>query len=96
MKEESHQFFWKITPYKQRREQRFEKMQIQNYYENETNKSEQQNEHIIIVPGTQHVPKKVKENVCNFARVIFFLHCQGATNESQLKEELITHPGVFA
>ena len=62
--------FWKIRPYKQRREEIFEKLEIQNYDENETNKSDQQNEHII-VPDTEDVPNTVKENVNNFVSVNF-------------------------
>ena len=62
--------FWKIRPYKQRREEIFEKLEIQNYDENETNKSDQQNEHII-VPDTEDVPNTVKENVSNFVSVNF-------------------------
>lgn len=64
--------FWKIRPYKQRREEIFEKLEIQNYDENETNKSDQQNEHII-VPDTEDVPNTVKENVSNFVSVNFSL-----------------------
>ena len=60
--------FWKIRPYKQRREEIFEKLEIQNYDENETNKSDQQNEH---VPDTEDVPNTVKENVSNFVSVNF-------------------------
>ena len=63
--------FWKIRPYKQRREEIFEKLEIQNYDENDTNKSDQQNEHIIIVPDTEDVPNNVKENVSNFVSVNF-------------------------
>ena len=46
-------------------------MEIQNYDENDTNKSDQQNEHIIIVPDTEDVPNNVKENVSKFVSVNF-------------------------
>ena len=95
MKEKNQQFFWKIRPYKQRREEIFEKLGIQNYDEKEINKSDQQNEHIIIVADTEDLPNNTKENVTNFLSVNFFLPCQGLTNEIQPNQELITHPRVF-
>ena len=41
-------FFRKIRPYKQRLEERFEKVQIKNYDARETNNNDQQNEHTFL------------------------------------------------
>ena len=70
-----------IRPYKQRPEERFETMEIQNYGERETNNNGQQNKHVI-VPDTQYVPNQVEENVSNSLRYIFFLHGQGVRKAS--------------
>ena len=43
-------FFAKIKPYKQRQEERFETVEIENYDESETNNNDQHNEHTVIVP----------------------------------------------
>ena len=58
-------FFGKIRPYKQRQEERFEKVEIKNYDESETNNNAQQNGHTIIVADTRDVLNKVEENVSN-------------------------------
>ena len=71
--------FQKIRPYKQRLEKRFKTVDIQNYYESETNNNDQQNGHIIIVPNTQEVPNQVEENLNNSIRDNFFLHGQCTT-----------------
>ena len=51
-KVKSNHFFGKISPYKQRKEEIFETVEIENYGESETNNDDQQNEHTIIVPDT--------------------------------------------
>ena len=43
-------FFGKIRPNKQRQEERFETVKIENYDESETNNNDQKNEHTLIVP----------------------------------------------
>ena len=58
-------------------------MEIENYEESGTNNNDQQNEHTIIVPDTQHVPNQIEENGSNFVRDNFFLHGQGATKTNQ-------------
>lgn len=55
-----------MIPYKQRGEERFEKVKIQNLDENETNKDNQQNEHIIIVSQTQ---------LCNYILLVCIANC---------------------
>ena len=45
-------FYRKIRPYKQRQEERFETLEIENYGESETNNNEEQNEHTITVRDT--------------------------------------------
>ena len=57
-------FFRKIRPYKQRKEKRFQTVEIKNYGGSETNNNEEQNQHTITVPGTQDVPNnQVEENL---------------------------------
>ena len=52
-------FFGKIRPYKQRQEERFETVEIENYDESQTHNNDQQNEHTIIVQDTQDVRKNI-------------------------------------
>ena len=78
-------FFGKIRPYKQRQEERFETVEIENYDESETNNNDQQNEYTIIVPDTQDVPNQIDENGSNSVRHNFFLHGQGTTKANQRK-----------
>ena len=58
--------FGKIRPWKQRKEERFETVEIENYGKNETNNKDQQNEHNIIVPDTQNFLNQVEKNASNF------------------------------
>ena len=78
-----HPIFQKIRPYKQRLEERFETVDIQNYYESETNNNDQQNGHIIIVPNTQEVPNQVEENLNNSVRDNFFFMANVLQNPTQ-------------
>ena len=78
-------FFGKIRPYKQRKDERFEAVEIKNYDEIETNDIDQQNEHTIIVPDTQDLQNQVEENMSFPARDNFFLHAQGAMTANQRK-----------
>ena len=73
-------------PYKQRQEERFKTVEIQNHGERETNNNEEQNERTMTVPGTQDVlNNQVEQNVSNSLRNNFFLHGQGATRANQRK-----------
>ena len=58
--------FGKIRPCKQRKEERFETVEIGNYVKSETNNKDQQNEHTIIVPDTQDFLNQVEKNVSKF------------------------------
>ena len=78
-------FFGKIRTYKQRQEEIFEMVEIENYDESETNNNNQQSEHTIILPDTQDFPNQIEENGSNSVRDAFFLHVQGATKTNQRK-----------
>ena len=58
-------------------------MEIQSYYERETNNNDQKNEYIVIVPDTQDIPSQAEKNVSNSVKDNFFLHDQGATKSNQ-------------
>ena len=80
--------FWKLKPYKQRQEEKFETVEIQNYEESQTRNNYQQIEHIIIVSNMSYVTNQTEKNVSNSVRENFFLHRQGAMTANQQKNWL--------